>query len=212
MTPVKPKPIRLLIADDHPIYRDGLAGLFELQKDMTVVAQASDGREALELFLSLEPDLMLLDLRMPGMDGLSVVRTVRERVPQARILILTTYDTDEDIFASLKAGAKGYLLKDTPRQEILAAVRAIHAGQKVIPPAVALKMAERLNQEELTAREEEVLQLLATGKSNKEIGVALNIGEGTAKTHVNNILAKLGVAGRTEAVTLALKRGLVRLP
>lgn len=209
---MKTKPIRLLIADDHEIYRDGLAGLFDLQKDMTVVAQASNGTQALQLFRKLQPDMMLLDLRMPEMDGLSVIRALRVEIPAARILVLTTFDTDEDIFASLRAGARGYLLKDTPRQEILAAVRAIYAGQKVIPPAVALKMAERLNQDELTAREEEVLRQMAVGKSNKEIGVALNIGEGTAKTHVNNILAKLGVAGRTEAVTLAIKRGIVRLP
>lgn len=208
---MKTKAIRLLIADDHEIYRDGLAGLFDLQKDMTVVAQATSGKEALQLFQKHQPDVMLLDLRMPEMDGLAVIKALRGQIPTARVLILTTFDTDEDIFASLKAGARGYLLKDTPRREILDAVRAIHAGQKVIPPSVALKMADRLNQDELTAREEEVLRQMAAGKSNKEIGVALNIGEGTAKTHVNNILAKLGVAGRTEAVTLAIKRGIVRM-
>ncbi len=204
--------IRLIIADDHPIYRDGLAGLFELQKDIKVVAEAADGEQALQLFRRHQPDLILLDLRMPGKDGLAVVKSLRSEFANAKILILTTYATDEDIYTSLKAGAMGYLLKDSPRQEILAAVRAIHNGQKVIPPAVALKVADRLNQEELTVREDEVLQLMAQGKSNKEIGAALDIGEGTAKTHVNNILSKFGVAGRTEAVTMAIKRGLVRLP
>jgi two-component system, NarL family, response regulator len=207
------QPIRVLIADDHPTVRDGLAFAIGMQPDMTVVAEAADGKEAVQLFRERKPDVVLLDLRMPGMDGLEALKSIRSESPDVRALVFTTYDGDEDIYRSLQAGAKGYLLKDSPRQETLRAIRAVAAGEDVLPPALALKVAKRVGKaNELTTRECEVLSYIAKGKSNKEIGAILFVCEGTIKAHVNNILAKLGASGRTEAVTLAIKRGLIRLP
>ncbi|HWQ93005.1 MAG TPA: response regulator transcription factor [Clostridia bacterium] len=207
----KTKPIRIVIADDHVVVRDGIAAILGMQPDMKVVGQASNGEEACALFEKHAPDLMLLDLRMPKMDGLDVIRRIHSRHPGARIVIVTTYDDDEDIFRALKAGAQGYLLKDASRQQISEAIRVVHAGQRYIPANVALKMAKHVSRPELTEREHEVLRRMARGESNKEIGNSLSISEGTVKTHVKSILSKLGVAGRTEAVATASQRGLVQI-
>ena len=203
--------IRLLIADDHAIVRDGLAAMMEQHDDMTVVGEASNGREAVERFQTLRPDVTLMDLRMPDMDGVEAIITIREVFPDARILVLTTYDGDEDIYRGLRAGAKGYLLKDAGRDRLLDAIRAVHAGRTHIAPDIAAKLAERMSGPELTAREREVLHLLAKGGSNQEIGATLFITESTVKTHINSILTKLQVPDRTQAVTTALRRGLVQL-
>jgi DNA-binding NarL/FixJ family response regulator len=204
------KPIRIIIADDHTVVRDGLAAILGMQCDMQIVAQASDGEEACSAFEQHRPDVLLLDLRMPKMDGLDVVRAIHAKHPDARIVIVTTFAGDEDIFHSLKAGAKGYLLKDAPRQQILEAIRAVYAGSHYVPSAIASKAAEHALKPQLTAREVEVLQRMARGESNKEIGVTLFVSEGTVKTHVKSILAKLNATSRTEAVTIATRRGVIR--
>ncbi len=201
--------IRVLIADDHTVVRDGLAAILGLQPDMKVLGEASNGNEACALFEKHAPDVLLLDLRMPEKDGLETVKTIRASHPDARIIILTTYGGDEDIFRSLKAGAKSYLLKDAPRQQILEAIRAVHAGDSYIPADIASKAAEHALKPQVTAREVEVLQRMARGESNKEIGSALSVSEGTVKTHVKSILAKLDAISRTEAVTIAARRGII---
>ena len=202
--------IRVGIVDDHPVVRDGLAAILGLQPDIKVVGEAATGREACALFDRQRPDVLLLDLKMPGMDGLEVVQTLCAAHPEARIVILTTYGGDEDIFRSLKAGARGYLLKDAPRQQILEAIRTVHAGGRYLPAAIVSKVAEHALRPELTGREREVLQHMARGESNKEIGAALFVSEGTVKTHVKSILAKLDASSRTEAVTIATRRGIIR--
>jgi DNA-binding NarL/FixJ family response regulator len=196
----------------------GLAAIIERESDMTVVAEAADGRTAVEQFLRHRPDITLMDLSMPGgpsegrvMDGVAAIAAIREQVLTARIVILTTYDDDEDIYRGLRAGAKAYLLKDAPPDELLEAIRAVHAGMKRIGPRIAAKLADRMSSPELTGRETEVLRHVANGESNQEIAAALSIAEGTVKFHVNNLLAKLGASDRTQAVTIAIKRGIVRL-
>lgn len=206
-----PNPIRLLIADDHPVVREGLAAMLNRRQDMAVVGEASNGREAVELYRREKPDVTLMDLRMPELGGVEAITAIRAEFPDARFIVLTTYDGDEDITRALKAGAQAYLLKDTPREELLDAIRAVHAGHKRIAPEMAGKLAERLTAPELTGRELDVLKLIVAGKSNKEIGQALSITEGTVKVHVNNLLGKLGVSDRTQAVTEALRRGIVHL-
>jgi two-component system NarL family response regulator len=203
--------IRVLIADDHPIVRDGLNSVINDQADMEVVAEAANGQEAIELAQQHRPDVLLIDLRMPRLNGLETTHAIRAQWPEARIVILTTYDGDEDIYRALQAGAHAYLLKDTPRAALLDAIRSVHAGRKRIPQEVAAKLAERISASELTERELEVLHLIVAGCSNKEIGQELLITEGTVKAHVNSILAKLGVHDRTQAVTQALRRGIVHL-
>ncbi len=203
--------IRVILVDDHPVVRDGLANVVNQQKDMRVVAEADDGDAAIALYDEHTPDVMVLDLRMPRRDGVSVVEIVMEKHPKARLLIITTYDGDEDIFKSLSRGAKGYLLKDAPRQEILSAIRAVAADQSYTSGAIAAKALQRMVRPSLTQRELDVLQQLAQGRSNKDIGRRLHISEGTAKTHVKAILTKLDALSRTEAVAVAHKRGLVRL-
>ncbi len=205
------KQIRVLLADDHPVVREGLAAMINRRPDMTVVAEAGNGREAVHLFQLHQPDVTLVDLRMPEMDGLEVIGNLRRQSPAVRIVVLTTFGDDEDIYRALRAGAKGYLLKDAPREQLLECIRSVHDGDTYLPTGVANKLAERVGGAELTGRELEVLRLLALGKSNKEVGSELHVTESTVKVHVNNILHKLKVSGRTEAVTLAIRRGLVRL-
>ena len=203
--------IRVILADDHPVVRDGLAAIINLQRDMQVVAEAADGEEAIALFQEHQPDVMVLDLRMPRRDGVAVVQHVLERDPGARLLIMTTYDGDEDIFRCLSQGAKGYLLKDAPRQEILAAIRAVSEDRPYASSSIAAKALQRMSRPSLTQRELGVLQLLAEGRSNKDIARRLSITEGTAKTHVKSILTKLDAISRTEAVAVAAKRGMIHL-
>ena len=203
--------IRVILADDHPVVRDGLAAMVDQQADMKVIGAAADGAEAVDLYARHRPDVLVLDLRMPRMDGVTVVEKVLELDPKARLLIMTTYDGDEDIFRSLSRGAKGYLLKDAPRQEILAAIRAVSEDRPYTSSAVAAKAIGRMTRPTLTKRELDVLQQLAAGRSNKDIARRLAISEGTAKGHVKSILAKLDAMSRTEAVSVAHKRGLVRL-
>jgi two-component system, NarL family, response regulator len=203
--------IRIVLADDHPVVRDGLAAMINQQDDMEVVAEAGDGEEAITLFEQHRPDVMVLDLRMPKRDGVAVVQHVLQRNPKARILIITTYDGDEDIFQCLSQGAKGYLLKDAPRTEILAAIRAVSEDRPYTSSTVAAKALQRMAKPSLTQREFAVLQLVAEGRSNKDIARRLSITEGTAKTHVKAILTKLDAISRTEAVAVAHKRGLIHL-
>ena len=204
-------PIRILVADDHPVVRQGLAAMIARQPGMTVVGEAANGREVVDLFREHRPDVTLMDLRMPQLDGVEAIAVIRAQFAAARIVVLTTYDSDEDIYRGLRAGAMAYLLKDALPEELLEAIRAVHAGRRRIPPEVAAKLTERMNSPKLTARELEVLRLVVVGHTNKEIGVALSIGEGTVRAHLNNILSKLGASDRTQAATLAIKRGIVRL-
>lgn len=204
-------PIRILLADDHPVVRQGLAALINRQPGMRVVAEAATGREAVVLFAEQRPDITLMDLRMPELDGVAAILAIRAEAPAARVIILTTYDGDEDIYRGLLAGAMAYLLKDATPEVLVEAIQAVHAGQKRIPQEVAAKLAERMGGPELTPRELEVLRLLVAGHSNKGIGAALAIGEGTVRTHVANILAKLQVQDRTQAATAAIRRGIVHL-
>ncbi len=203
--------IRVVLADDHPVVRNGLAAMVDQQADMEVVGEAGDGDEAIALYSRYQPDVMVLDLRMPRRDGVAVVQQVMETNPKARLLIMTTYDGDEDIFRCLSQGAKGYLLKDAPRQEILSAIRAVSEDRPYTSSSVAAKALQRMAKPSLTQRELDVLQQVALGRSNKDIARRLNITEGTAKTHVKSILTKLDAISRTEAVAVAHKRGLIHL-
>ena len=204
-------PIRILIADDHFVVRMGLATLINTQDDMTVVAEAANGKQAAEMFRAHKPDVTLMDLRMPEMNGVEAIVAIRAEEPEARIIVLTTYDGDEDIFRAFQAGARAYLLKDMHHDDLLGALRSVHQGQRFIPPAIANRLAERIPRSELTSRELEVLKLIVKGMSNREIAATLLITEGTVKIHVNNLLGKLGVSDRTKAATTALKRGIVHL-
>jgi DNA-binding NarL/FixJ family response regulator len=203
--------IRVVLADDHPVVRDGLAAMINQQPDMEVVAEAGDGEEAIAHYQQYQPDVMVLDLRMPKRDGVAVVQRVMELHPKACVLIMTTYDGDEDIFQCLSQGAKGYLLKDAPRQEILSAIRAVNENRPYASSSVAAKALQRMAKPSLTERELDVLQLVAQGRSNKDIARRLEITEGTAKTHVKAILTKLDAISRTEAVAVAHKRGMIHL-
>ncbi|HEX8186230.1 MAG TPA: response regulator transcription factor [Blastocatellia bacterium] len=207
----KDNPIRVLIVDDHFVVRMGLAALIGTQADMVVIAEAVNGRQAVESFRQHKPDITLMDLRMPEANGVEAIIEIRKQYPEARIIILTTYDGDEDIYRALQAGARGYLLKDMLRDGLLEAIRAVHAGQRRVPAEVASRLAERMNRTDLTAREMEVLRLIVKGRSNKEIAAELGVAEGTVKIHINNILSKLGVSDRTQAATFALHRGIVHL-
>ena len=205
------KRIRVLIVDDHPLVRTGLALMLKYEPDMGVVAEAGNGREAVEAFRLHRPDVTLMDLRMPEMDGVAAITAIRADCPTARVIVLTTYNGDEDIFRGLKAGAHAYLLKDTPCDELLETIRLVHRGKKHITQEVGAKLAERTSFPDLTEREMDVLRLLVKGMSNEEIGAALFIAEGTVKFHINHILNKLNVNDRTQAVVTALKRGLASL-
>lgn len=204
---------RILLADDHPVVRAGLAMLLGAEPDLEVVGEAADGAEAVARAEALQPDVVLMDLRMPVLDGAGATEQLRRRVPHARVLVLTTYDTDGDIIRAVEAGATGYLLKDTPRQQLAEAVRAAARGETVLAPPVAARLVRQLRTpaaESLTRRELEVLGLVARGLSNPEIGRSLVISEATVKTHLLRVFAKLGVDDRTRAVTVALERGLLR--
>jgi len=208
---VKKERIRILIADDHTVVREGLVALTKRKSDMVVIAEASNGRETVDLWKQYHPDVTLLDLRMPELDGFGAIKEIREVDPNAHIVVLTTYDGDEDIYRAIKAGAKAYLLKDTARDAIVDCVRRVHAGETFLPPPLAAKLAERVSGAALSQREMEVLQRMATGKSNKEIGAELFISDGTVKTHVSSIFTKLDVVSRTEAIATATRRGLIQL-
>jgi DNA-binding NarL/FixJ family response regulator len=203
------KPVRLLVVDDHHIVRQGLIALLATVPEMQVVAEASDGKQALALYREHQPDVTLMDLRMNTMNGVETTRAIRAEFPNARIIVLTTFDGDEDIYRALQAGARGYLLKGMDTEELLAAIRTVHGGKSRIPGPVAERLAERMNSPALTDRETEVLGLIVGGNSNKEIAAALFISEATVKTHINSLLSKLGVSDRTQAATTALQRGIV---
>ena len=207
-------PIRIVIADDHPIVRSGLLGLLASQSDFEVVGEASNGREAVDVVRRTRPDVVLTDLRMPELDGVGAIREMCAAQPSLKVLVLTTYDTDADILRAVEAGATGYLLKETPREELFGAVRATALGKSVLSPSVASRLVGRARdpgEKSLSAREIEVLMLVARGTSNKLIARELEIGETTVKTHLLHIFAKLGVDDRTAAVTTAVERGIIRL-
>ena len=203
------KTVRLHVVDDHHIVRQGLVALLATVPEMQVVAEASDGQHALALYREHHPDVTLMDLRMNTMNGVETTRAIRAEFPNARIIVLTTFDGDEDIYRALQAGARGYLLKGMDTEELLAAIRTVHSGKSRIPGPVAERLAERMNTPSLTDRETEVLRLIVGGNSNKEIAAALFISEATVKTHINSLLSKLGVSDRTQAATTALQRGIV---
>jgi two-component system NarL family response regulator len=203
--------IKVLIADDHTVVRDGLVAMIGKWTDMEVVAEARDGREAVDLWEKHRPDVSLVDLRMPTLDGVGAINEIRRQDASARVIVLTTFDGDEDIYRGISAGAKAYLLKDAPRDDILDCIRKVHAGKTVLPPLIAAKLAERVSGVELTERELVVLRDLATGKSNKEIGRNLFITETTVKAHLKSIFTKLNVLSRTEAIAAASRRGMVQL-
>lgn len=206
--------IRLIIADDHPVVRTGLQGMLAGQSDLEVVGEASTGAEAVALSTQLGPDVILMDLRMPEMDGVAAIAEIKARQPETQILVLTTYDTDADILRAIEAGATGYVLKDAPREELFRAIRAAARGEAVLAPVVAARLMGQMRasaEEALSLREIEVLSLVARGGSNKEIGRQLHISEATVKSHLVHIYTKLGVADRTAAVTTALQRGILRL-
>ena len=203
--------IRIMVIDDHQIVRQGLVALLNTEDDLTVIAEGSDGQQAVELFKQHAPDVTLMDLRMPGIGGVEAINHIRRITPDAKIIVLTTYDGDEDIFRALQAGAQSYLLKGVSFEDLTEAIRMVHAGQKRIPAAVAERLAERFSVEPLTGRELQVLELIVRGKSNKEIGSDLKISEATVKSHINSLLSKLGVSDRTQAATTAIQRGLVHL-
>ncbi|MBD2682412.1 MULTISPECIES: response regulator [Nostoc] len=203
--------IRILIVDDHSIVRQGLAAMIENEPDMTVVGQAGNGQEAIAQYKQLQPDVTLIDLRMPQVSGVDAIVAICAEFAHARMIVLTTYDGDEDIYRALRAGAKGYLLKDAEPDALLNAIHIVHSGQQYIPSEVAAKLVQRMNIPELSDREQEVVRQMVLGLSNHDIAVALNITESTVKFHINKILSKLGVSDRTQAVITALKRGLAKL-
>ena len=208
---IDPTRIRILIAEDHAVVRQGFIALLRLVEGFEIVAEATNGLQALALFREHRPDVTLMDLRMPGAGGVETILAIRKEFPDARIIVLTTFDGDEDIFRAIQAGARGYLLKGMDADELIDAIQTVHRGKSRIPAAVAERLAERLSGNALTERETEVLKTIVAGKSNKEIAAALFISEATVKTHINNLLSKLGVADRTQAATMALHRGIVHL-
>jgi DNA-binding NarL/FixJ family response regulator len=201
--------IRVLVVEDHNVVRQGLVALLNLVDGIQVVGEAADGVEAVAQFREHHPDVTLIDLRLPKLGGVEVIQRVRADAPQARFVVLTTYDGDEDIYRALKSGAKAYLLKGMTTEELIATIREVHSGRSHIPPAIAERLAERMGTEDLTPRESEVLEQIVAGKSNKEIATELEISEATVKTHINTLLSKLGVTDRTQAATAAIRRGIV---
>ena len=203
--------IKIMVIDDQAVVRQGFVALINTVSDMTVVAEGTNGRQAIDLYRLHRPDVALMDLRMPELGGVEAIMAIRKEFPDARLIVLTTYDGDEDIYRSLQAGAQGYLLKDMFFEELEDAIRKVHGGSRRIPAHVAERLAERMGSSDLTGREIEVLEQLVAGHSNKAIGSRLNISEATVKSHINSILSKLGVSDRTQAATTALQRGLVHL-
>jgi DNA-binding NarL/FixJ family response regulator len=203
------KKIRVLVVDDHPVLREGIAAILRGEPDMTVIAQASNGLEAIELFLEHRPDVTLMDLQMPGMDGVAATAAIRAECADARIMMLTTYSGDVHALRALQAGASGYLLKSTIRKELVEAIRAVHAGERRIPREVADELAAHITDDALSARELNVLQRVAAGNSNREVARQLAVSEDTVKSHMKNILSKLSARDRTHAVAIAVKRGII---
>lgn len=203
--------IRVLIVEDHNVVRQGLVALLNVVEGLTVVGEAADGLDAIDQYRKHQPDVTLMDLRLPRMGGVEAIQRIRSEAPQARIIVLTTYDGDEDIYRALKAGARAYLLKGMTSEDLVTTIRAVHAGKSHIPAAIAEKLAERMGTEDLTPREFDVLKEIVNGKSNKEIATELNVSEATVKTHINSLLGKLGVTDRTQAATAAIQRGIVPL-
>ncbi len=206
------KTIRVLCVDDHPLVRKGILAILANEADIELVAEAGNGRDAVELFRQYRPDVTLMDLRMPELDGIGAVKQIRSEFPDAKIIALTSFDGDQDIYRALEAGVRGYLLKEMVHTEVLSAIRKVDSGQKLMSQEVAERMAEYFPQVALTPREVEVLTLVAQGLANKEIAVKLGTANGTVKIHVQNILAKLNATDRTRAVTIALQRGIIHLP
>lgn len=203
--------IRVLVAEDHHVVRQGLVALLNVVEGIEVVGEAADGVEAIAQYRKCQPNVTLIDLRMPRLSGVEVIQRIRMETPQARFIVLTTYDGDEDIYRALQAGARAYLLKGMTTDDLVSTIRAVHAGKSHIPPAIAQRLAERVGTEELTPRELDVLEQIVHGRSNKEIATALDISEATVKTHINSLLGKLGVTDRTQAATAAIQRGIVPL-
>jgi DNA-binding NarL/FixJ family response regulator len=203
--------IRVLCVDDHPVVRDGIAAIINLQPDMMLAGAAATGGEAIQRFFALRPDVALVDLQLPDMSGFDLIKTIRDKSPNARIIVLSSHEGDVDIQRALEAGARGYVVKGIVREELLETIRSVHAGKRRLPAAVAQKLAEHMADEPISPRELEVLSLMAAGKRNKEIAGELSIAEDTVKMHVRNILSKLQVNDRTEAVTIALRRGIIHL-
>jgi two-component system NarL family response regulator len=208
---VTAKPIRVLVVEDHNVVRQGLVALLKMADQLEVVGEAADGVEAVTQFRKHLPDITLIDLRLPRMSGVDVIERIRMETPQARFIVLTTYDGDEDIYRALKAGARAYLLKGMTSEDLIATIRTVHSGKSHIPPAIAEKLAQRMGSEDLTPREFDVLEQIVNGMSNKEIAVELEVSEATVKTHINSLLGKLGVTDRTQAATAAIQRGIVPL-
>ena len=206
-----PEPIRVFSVDDHPLLREGIIALVNNQPDMVIVGEASTGGEAVQLFKQLQPDVTLLDLRLPDMSGIDVLIALRSEFPEARIIMLTTFEGDVEIQRALQAGARGYLLKNMPPSELLDVIRQVHAGKKRIPPAIASQLAEHMSSETLTEREVEVLREVAGGNKNRDIANKLFISEETVKVHVKHIMEKLGASDRTQAVTIGVRRGIIQL-
>jgi DNA-binding NarL/FixJ family response regulator len=206
-----PRLIRILTVDDHPLLRKGIASLVNAEPDMKLVAEASNGEEAIDSFRVHRPDVTLMDIQMPSLNGIEAISHIKGEFPDARIIVLTTYTGDAQALRALKAGARGYVLKGHVHRELLETIRAVHSGQKKIPPDIAAELAEHATDDELTAREIDVLRLIATGNSNKLIADQLSIGEATVKSHVTNILSKFGANDRAHAVTIGLKRGIIEL-
>jgi DNA-binding NarL/FixJ family response regulator len=203
------KPIRILTVDDHPLLREGIAAMLEAEPDMALVAEASNGSEALQLFRTHRPDITLMDIQMPVVNGLEAIAEIRSHFPEARIIVLTTYSGDAQVAKALKAGASGYLLKSMLRKELVETIRAVHAGRRRLAPELAVEMAEHYADDALTAREIEILREVAAGRANKIVADKLHISEETVKTHMRSILSKLGANDRTHAVTIAVKRGII---
>jgi DNA-binding NarL/FixJ family response regulator len=205
----EPGPIRILVVDDHALLREGIAGLVAGQSDMSLVAQASNGREAIHQFRTHRPDITLMDLQMPEMNGVDAIIAIRGEFPEARIIVLTTYTGDVQVLRALKAGARAYLLKNLLHKELLETIRAVHAGKKTVSPEVSFQLAEHATDDALTPAEVRVLRLIAEGNANKEIAAQLSVSEETVKGQVRNILSKLGANDRTHAAMIGLKRGII---